>query len=175
MATFKAMGVEWLVSLDGPKVKAVRQECRGDDDRPVNLTAEFLEIRPLLDNPVLLPEVMWVLCRDQATQKNISREAFVGAVIGDTCFDAARALIDAIVDFIPSPQKRSLLRAAIKADLEAESLAIQISTTRTTDSKLEEARKRKIEAAVNEIFDAATTQLSSATDSPDTSAPAPTA
>jgi hypothetical protein len=161
MPAFKSGGREWLLSLDAPKVQAVRDECN------VNLAvsgSEEFDLREIAQDPVKLPYVLWVLCRKQAEAAGLNQEQFVEQIIGDVTEDAGIALVDAIVDFIPSRTRREAIRRAWASDLEGMRLADAITMERLPE--LASPQKETIRARVNEIFDKQLTQLKSATDSP---------
>ena len=161
MPTFQAGGREWLLALDAPNVQAVRDECK------VNLAvggaAEF-DVRAIVDDPVQLPGVLWVLCRKQADAAGLTKEQFISAVIGDIAEDAGLALVDAILAFTPSRSRRAALREAWASDQRAMAIAGEVTLARLPGFTA--TQELAIREKVNAIFDEQSTLLRSATDSP---------
>lgn len=169
MPAFSALGKEWLVALDAPKSLAVRQELS------VSLTVkpgEQFDVRDITEDPERLPDVLWVLVRQQAATASIEREAFVTAIVGDVAAEAGRALAEAIVNFIPSHARREAMRAALKQDWAAEDAGLAITLRRLPE--IGQAATNKVTEAVNQVIDATLTRLSLATASPENSASSPT-
>lgn len=161
MPVFDALGREWQVALDAPKSQRVREECG------VNLTprpGEKFELAPIVEDPERLPNVLWVLVRSQAEKANVTRDAFVEAIVGDVAEAAGVALGEAIVNFIPNRGRREALREALKLDREA--LAAGMELTATKVRELGPRQREAVLAAVDRVFAEQTTLLLSATGSP---------
>lgn len=169
MPAFSALGREWLLSLDAPKSLAVKQEC--GVTLAVRPTEKF-DVREITEDPERLPDVLWVLVRQQVEAAGFDRQAFVEAIVGDVAGDAGQALAEAIVNFIPSRARRETLRAALMQDREAESAGLEITKLRLPE--LGPAAKAKVQAEVNQVIDKALSQLSLAIASPESSASSPT-
>ena len=106
MPAFKdANGKEWLIAIDGPKIRHVRKEV-GVDLAATDGSASDR----LYNDPVALVDSLWVICRAQANTAGITSDQFGAALVGDPIDDATKALIDAINDFFPNRR-----RAAMKA------------------------------------------------------------
>ena len=65
----------------------------------------------LAEDPVLLCDVMFALCKPEADPRNISDADFGRAMSGDAIEQVTTALLEAIADFVPS-RKAALLRSA---------------------------------------------------------------
>lgn len=169
MPAFSAAGREWLLSLDAPKSLAVKQECG------VTLAVrpnEPFDIRAITEDPERLPDVLWVLVRQQAAAASIDRNVFVESIVGDVAGLAGQALAEAIVNFIPSHARRETLRAALMQDREAESAGLEITRKRLPE--LGPAAKAKVQAEVNRVIDATLAQLNAVTALPENWEPRPT-
>ena len=70
----------------------------------------------LATDPVLLVDVLYVLCLDQAEKAGVTDEQFGRAMAGDAIEEATEALLEAIVDFTPNPRERARL-ARVKKGL----------------------------------------------------------
>jgi len=66
----------------------------------------------IADDPITLVNVLYVLCRDQAEERDISDRDFGRLLLGDVIDRATEAFVQGVVDFFPSRQRR-LLRAAL--------------------------------------------------------------
>lgn len=107
MPTFHAGGREWLLKLDGPRIKDVRQAFDGldlaDTDRSMRAYDQCAS------DPVLLVDVLYVLCRDQAQAAGLTDRQFGEALVGPAIVEATKALVDAYADF--SPARAAAIRA----------------------------------------------------------------
>lgn len=66
--------------------------------------------RKLSYDPELLVTALYVLCRDQAAERNLSDVQFGKAFTGPIIQEATVALLQAVADFFP-PARKALLRA----------------------------------------------------------------
>lgn len=101
MRTFKDNnGLEWRVRLDVAAVKDVRAELG------VNLMdlpepgGELLG--RLTGDPVLLVDVLYVICRSQADGRSIMDEQFGRGMSGDALRYAGEALLEEMMEFLPA-------------------------------------------------------------------------
>ena len=89
MSTFKDnSGREWSVNLDGPTIREVRK--LGIDLAAVDGSAS----EKLRDDPVLLVDSLWVICRAQAQAVRVTDSDFGKSLVGDAIEFATEALID---------------------------------------------------------------------------------
>ncbi len=110
MKTFKdATGKDWEVVIHVAALKRVR-DLAGVDLMDV-AGGDLLE--RLIDDPVLLVNVLYVLVKPQADARTISDEQFGAALVGGALDAAADALIRELLDFFPrGPHARALGRLA---------------------------------------------------------------
>ncbi|MFO7971921.1 MAG: hypothetical protein R6U40_09240, partial [Desulfobacterales bacterium] len=73
----------------------------------------------LADDPVLLVDVLYVLCEEQAQRDGVSDEDFGRGLRGDALDAAARAFLEALADFCPS-RKARLIRGLVEKGGKAE-------------------------------------------------------
>lgn len=169
MASFKdANEYEWIVKLDGPKIDQVRKAC-GIDLAAIDGSAA----EQLRDDPVLLVNTLWVVCRTQAQSNSITDAKFGEALVGDPIETATEALIDAINDFFPSRRRVMLktLTAQMRETREAGMAdAMETLTDPTLKTRIRTAMKEKATKEIDNLL----TQLSSATGSPGPVVSAPT-
>ncbi len=170
MPAFKdAAGREWLVKLDGPKIRDVRKEV-GIDLAAVDGSAA----EKLRDDPVLLVDSLWVICRSQAQTAGVTSQQFGEGLVGDPIETATDALIEAINDFFPSRRREAMktLTAKMKETREAGMEdALETLTNPDLMPRIRTAMKEKAQKEIDNLL----IQLSSATESPAPLASVPTA
>ena len=166
MPAFKdTNGHEWLVKLDGPKIREVRQACN------VDLGALDGSVFDRLDrDPVLLVDVLWVLCRGQAN--GITDVQFGEALVGDPIEAATKALVDAVTDFFPS-RKRLLLRSLADKQAALVEKGTALALAKLNDPTLEDRLLAATEARMTRELEQLLTGPSSATSWPGSAASAP--
>lgn len=157
---------EWVLRLDAPKIAAVRRDC-GVDLAALDGTA----IERLRDDPVLLVNSLWVLCRSQAGA-GTSDQMFGESLVGDAIDRATDALIEAIADFFPTRRKEMLLKLAAQQK-ETREQALADAVERLTDPALQTRVKTAMKQAADAEIDSLLTRLSSATASPGSAVSAP--
>jgi len=111
-------GRDWPVSLTVADVKRVRRVLDVD---LANLMGEDVPegkqlLARLTTDPVLLVDVLYVICEPQATRDGVSDIEFGRAMAGDAIEQATDALLEAIVGFTPNPRERARL-ARVKREL----------------------------------------------------------
>lgn len=159
-------GRAWTIKLDAPLIREVKQlfDVNLADTRAAwieRLDADFL----------LLVDVLWVLCRPQANQlaPSVSDREFGEALVGDPIEYAAKALKEAYIDFFPK-QRRALLQEIARREEDLEREALERALARVTDPQLKAKTLEAYEAGLDRRFEESLRQLSSASDSPDSSA-----
>ncbi len=165
MAKFKdAKDREWIVDVTVGIIKKVRKALDIDLADPSGA-----DVNHMIDDPVLLVDTLWLLCEDQAKEKEITDEDFGRGLVGDPIELATTALLDAVADFFPG-SKRSLLRKATEKMTairrKAEAIAIKKINDPQIEAKLEAAMEARIETELNAIL----TRLNGPTNLPDKSA-----
>jgi len=110
MPVFKdAGGREWIVSIDVNALRRVR------DRLGLNLTdlvgGETLD--RVTKDPVLLVDILYVLCESAARDAGVDVEAFARELRGDALDAAVTAMLESLADFFPSRRGR-LLRQVIE-------------------------------------------------------------
>lgn len=136
-ATFTdAAGDSWRVIVTIGKIKSVRQLVNDETGKSVDLfeyVNDNLAYRLYID-PVLLADVLWVLCKDEAEGRKIDKSAFLDRLNGETLEVAELAFEEAFIDFFPKSQRG-----------QAELIAQTAREFRTT------LRKTQQEAVLSEI------------------------
>jgi hypothetical protein len=111
MKTFQDKnGRTWTITINVGAMKRVRVLCGVDLFNIVELDDKQNPKTDLLDrlssDPILLVDVIYAVCKDEADKNNISDEAFGCAMSGDSIDAATDALLDEIVDFFPTAKRR---------------------------------------------------------------------
>lgn len=133
-------GRTWSIAINVGAVKRVRS---GLD---VNLldAVEGKLIERLVSDPVLLCDVIFVLCQPEAEARGITDEQFGQAMAGDAIDSATSALLEELVDFFPSGKRQVLTKALAK--LKAfEAKAIELASKRLDDPALEQQLNQALE------------------------------
>ena len=156
-------GAKWELEVTVGVVKRVRAVLNID----LAKLDETLYER-LADDPVLLVDLLWVLCEKQAQGRQISDEQFGEGLAGDSIEAATTALLEAVADFFPGP-RRSLFQKVISKTATIEQTASKLAIAKLDDPRLEKAMQERLNAE----FEKALTQLSSATSSPESPASMP--
>jgi len=127
MARFKDnAGRTWPVIINVDAVKRVKETLKFDD-RPLNLMTcvedgEFLA--RLAADPVLLCDLIFVVCKPDADAQGVTDTDFGRAMAGDAIEHATDAFLEALVEFFPAKKRRLLGKALAKLS-EFQDLAIE--------------------------------------------------
>ena len=109
MKTFKDNADRiWSVTINVDAIKRVRSLLQVDLMEAV----EGKLIERLMADPVLLCDVIYCVCKDEADARGVTDEEFGRAMAGDAIELATTALLEELVDFFPQG-KRQLLRKAL--------------------------------------------------------------
>lgn len=104
----------------------------------------------LADDPVLLVNTIYAVCKPQADERDVSDETFGELLVGDTIELAAAALVRGIADFFPK-DRRAVLDRLWAATQRTRTEAIQMATDKLDSPLVEQAITRAIRKASDEI------------------------
>lgn len=76
----------------------------------IDLAAAPQALVALAEDVVLLVDVLYQSCKQQAESSQISKDEFAGLLVGDVLDSASKALEGAIIDFFPSSRQREMLK-----------------------------------------------------------------
>lgn len=143
MPAFKdTAGREWLVKIDAPKIREVRQRLE------IDLAAhDGKAFDQLAADPVLLVDVLWVLVSDQRT--GVSDVEFGQSLGGESLEAAANCLTAAVLDFF-RPAQRSLLRSLDDKQRELRQKAASLAIAKINDPELEAKFLQRVEAELSQ-------------------------
>ena len=133
-------GRTWAIAINVGAVKRVRA-CLD-----VNLldAVEGKLIERLVSDPILLCDVIFILCQQEAETRGITDEQFGQAMAGDAIDAATSALLEELVDFFPTGKRQVLTKALAK--LKAfEAKAIELASKRLDDPGLDQKLNQALE------------------------------
>jgi hypothetical protein len=141
-----AEGRTWSTAIN---VNAIR---RAKDLVGVNLLDVFDgELLPrLADDPVLLVNTLYAVCKPQADERNVGDEAFGELLVGDAIETAAAALVRGITDFFPK-DRRAVLQRLWAATKRTRDEAVRMATDKLDSPLIEQAITGAIRKASDEI------------------------
>ena len=143
MKTFKDnAGRSWTITVNVDAIKRVRSLLE------VNLmeAVEGKLLEQLVSDPVLLCDIIYVLCKPEAESQQISDEDFGRSMAGDAVEHATTALLEELVEFFPLPKRRLLTKALDKLKT-LEAKALEVAEKRLDSPELE----AEMEAALKEL------------------------
>lgn len=143
-------GRAWIVNINVGTIKRVRALC--DIDLANIITMETGKapkvdlLEQLASDPVLLVDVLYAVCKDEADGKGISDADFGKAMAGDCLEQAIAALLDEIIDFFPAA-KRQVLQKVLAASRRFETKTKMALEAVLSDPELD----RKIDAELERL------------------------
>jgi len=167
--TFNGGKHAWEVSVNVGTIKRVKSLLKLD------LMEVFADGGKLLDrlltDPVLLCDVVFVMCKPQADSLGVSDEAFASAMGGDALAAATQALLEELADFFRGKTGQDVFGQIVKKLRTTQSYAAKLVMDRLEAPETD----ARMQAAVNRMF--ATSQTDAGTPSgsaPEFSASPPT-
>ena len=150
--TFKdAKGNEWAIKLNGPVIKDIQDTFKF---KLTSLDAD--PINQLANDPVMLVDVLFLLCETQAKERQLDSRAF-GEILEPGLDGPIAALTEALINFFPSG-KRSAIRSALLASQKVQDKAAEIMINELgspemmnrMEAKLRERGKAEIDRLLNQ-------------------------
>ncbi|OQA81990.1 MAG: hypothetical protein BWY31_03488 [Lentisphaerae bacterium ADurb.Bin242] len=139
-------GRAWTVAVNVGTIKRVRALCGVDlagiitMEPGMNPKADLLE--RLATDPVLLVDVLYAVCKEEADGKNISGEDFGRAMAGDAIELATAVLLDEIIDFFPEAKRkvfRKILDATRRFETRSKKALTDLLDDPALDGRIDEA------------------------------------
>lgn len=115
MRTFKdSLNRDWQIEVTVGSIKRVKALCGVDllNIAESEQETDFALLQKLYDDPLLLVDTLYALCKPEADEKNISDEDFARGITGDTLDVAIKTFLADLVDFFP-PRKRLIMNKAV--------------------------------------------------------------
>ena len=126
-------GRTWTIAINVDAIKRVRATL--DIDLLQVVEGKLLE--RLRDDPILLCDVIYVVCKPEADASGITDEQFGQAMAGDAIDHATTALLEDLVGFFRKG-RRELLAKALTRLSEVETRAIDLACQRLDDPAIEQ-------------------------------------
>lgn len=101
-------GRTWTIDVTVDAIKRVRGLL------DVDLLDSENTLRRLMIDPILLVDVIYVVCKPQADAEQLTDVDFARAMAGDTIAHAKTALVEDLVNFSPDPRERENLGIAVQ-------------------------------------------------------------
>ena len=117
----------------------------------------------LANEPITLVNILYLLCEEQAKERNISDKDFGRLLAGDVLGEATRALEVANVNFFP-PKRRSVLQRLQEKIDQTENLRIGMVTKKMEDKDFFQKVEATMQAELDSMTNKALARMSSATD-----------
>ena len=99
----------WDVELNVRQMKRVRDVLGIDLVNVIQAGKDGAVATDTLDrvanDPILLVDILWVLCEGQAKAAGVTDDDFGSSLAGDSISDATRAFLDELVDFFPGARR----------------------------------------------------------------------
>lgn len=139
-------GREWGIAINVSAVKRVKDALQLDllDVADGKLLAE------LSDDPMLLCNVLFVLCEKQCEANGVSDEQFGEGLAGDSIADATKALMEELVDFFP-PGRREILSHALAKVQQAQTMALKRAEKCMSDARIDDLVMKELDRAEAEF------------------------
>ena len=136
----------WTIQVNVDALKRVKSLL--DVDLMEAVDGKLLE--RLLDEPVLLCDVIYALCKPQADAAGVSDEDFGRAMAGDAIDLATQALLEELVDFFPQ-RRRALLTKVLDKLKKLDSLALATVTDRIEKIDLDKVMSSAVAQLDNDL------------------------
>ena len=108
-------GRVWEVELNIRQMKRVRDILGIDLVNIISTGKDGAVATDTLDrvanDPILLVDILWVLCEGQAKPAGVTDDDFGSSLAGDSIEEATRAFLDELVDFFPGARRLFLKKA----------------------------------------------------------------
>jgi hypothetical protein len=128
MHSFKdAVDRNWQVPVNVASVKRVKEALGVDLLQCTDAKANVLE--RLANDPVLLVDVLFILCQDQAATKEVTDVQFGESLWGEALDRATDAFLEALTDFFPRA-RRGVLKQLLTKFRDLETKAATAATDR---------------------------------------------
>lgn len=136
-------GRAWTVSLNVGTLKRVRGLCKVDLMQAV----EGKLVEKLIADPVLLCDVLFAVCKEEADKLQVSDIDFGRSLGGDAIDSATTALLEELVVFFPQ-RRREVLRKALHKMNQLQEKSIKAAMLFLESPELD----RRVESAIASVL-----------------------
>ena len=116
----------WIIAVTPYEYQRIREQC-DVDLYDIVVPGKQLEILKRLEtDDVLLVNVLWCICEEQAESAKVTKTEFTKGFFGDALEKGYQSIVDALAFFFRSPSHRELMRklaeylAAVNKEIAAE-------------------------------------------------------
>ena len=107
-------------------------------------------VQQIIDDPLFLIDLLFVICRPQAEKLSISDEEFGKSIRGDVIDAATTALLEELADFFPAGKRRVLLKAVGKVQ-QLQARANEAAEQVLDSDRLDRALEQKLSSAFSNL------------------------
>ena len=154
-------GRTWSTAINVNSVKRAQQLVN------VNLLQVFDGdlLNRLADDPVLLVNTLYAVCKPQADERGVTEEQFGEILVGDTIEQAAEALVRGIIDFFPKDRRPVLNRLWTKTQ-GMNQAALELMGTKIDSAQVDQLVAATLEHASREFDSHVQKELAKLTEEP---------
>ena len=138
----------WDVELNVRQMKRVRDVLGIDLVNVIQAGKDGAVATDTLDrvanDPILLVDILWVLCEGQAKAAGVTDDDFGSSLAGDSISDATRAFLDELVDFFPGA-RRLFLKKAVDLARKYETENLEVLEKALNSPEFEERLKTSLQ------------------------------
>ena len=138
----------WDVELNVRQMKRVRDILGIDLVNVIQAGKDGAVATDTLDrvanDPILLVDILWVLCEGQAKAAGVTDDDFGSSLAGDSISDATRAFLDELVDFFPGA-RRLFLKKAVDLARKYETENLEVLEKALASPEFEERLKTSLQ------------------------------
>jgi len=135
-------GRPWTIQVTTTTLKRVKSLLGFDLGK---MAADGSLYKVLADDPILLCDLLYAICKPQADERKLSDEDFGRGLAGDAIDAATTALMEGLIDFFPKG-RRELHRKALAKFRTLETKAIQNAEDRIDSDELDRELDRRLES-----------------------------
>jgi len=136
----------WTIQVNVDALKRVKSLL--DVDLMEAVDGKLLQ--RMLDEPILLCDIIYALCKPQADAAGVTDEDFGRAMAGDAIDNATQALLEELVDFFPQ-RRRALLTKVLDKLKKLDSLALATVTDRIEKIDLDKVMSSAVAQLDNDL------------------------
>ena len=136
----------WTIQVNVDALKRVKSLL--DVDLMEAVDGKLLQ--RMLDEPILLCDIIYALCKPQADAAGVTDEDFGRAMAGDAIDNATQALLEELVDFFPQ-RRRALLTKVLDKLKKLDSLALATVTDRIEKIDLDKVMSNAVAQLDNDL------------------------
>lgn len=155
----------WEISINVSALKAVKAALDVDLNR---LVEDDLIVR-FANDPALLGDTLYILCKKQCEELGIDDFDFGCGLAGDALDNATKAFLEEVVNFTRSPDVRANLTAILAEIEKTESLTNKMIAQKLATGIVEKTRDRELKRIEKMIDSQLMNAGDSSTDAPESS------